>query len=296
MIHDTRYVFFGTPEFAAVILEKLIGAGFVPSAVVCNPDRPVGRKKIVTPPPVKKSIEYRVSSIKSKIKIFQPETVQDLLNTRYQLQATNPDIFVVAAYAKILPKKILETPRLGAVGVHPSLLPRHRGSSPIQTAILNGDKETGVTLYVMDEKMDHGPILAQRKLANCDLGTVHYETLSGKLAALGADLLVETLPKYLAGEIAPAPQRETEATFTKKFIRADAYVKPEDLAEAREGRAPRKAAEIGRKIRVFDPEPGAWTVLDGKQVKLLAAEEIGGVLKLTRIQIEGKKPTQLSTS
>ena len=152
-----KFVFFGTPEFAAIILEKLIKAGFIPEAVVCNPNQPVGRKKIITSPPVKQVILNLESGIKNKIKILQPEK---LLDIKSQLSVVNCQLFVVAAYAKILPKEILEIPRLGTIGVHPSLLPKYRGATPIQTAILNGDEITGTTIFLIDEKMDHGAIIA----------------------------------------------------------------------------------------------------------------------------------------
>src|SRR3990167_5776499 len=150
-----RYIFFVTPNFAAIILEKLIKSSLIPSAVVCNPDRPIGRKKNITPPPTKSlALHYNIP-------ILQPEI---LTNNKLQITNYKPDFFVVAAFSKILSKEILQIPRLGTIGIHPSLLPKYRGATPIQTAILNGDTETGTTLYLIDEKIDHGAILAQRKL------------------------------------------------------------------------------------------------------------------------------------
>lgn len=284
-----NFVFFGTPKFAAVILEKLIQAGFVPSAVVCNPDRPVGRKKVVTPPPVKKSVMGQVSSVKSKIQVLQPEKLDE--GFKFQVSSFKSDFFVVSAYAKIIPKEFLDIPPLGTIGVHPSLLPKHRGASPIQETILRGDKETGVTLYLLDEKVDHGPILANRKLqiANSD----SYEILAKKLAKLGGDLLVETLPKFLAGEIKPQAQDESEATYTKKFTTEDAFVSEVDLDRAISGDSSGLAISIERKIRAFDPEPGVWTIRNGKRTKLLGATLENGKLILKKIQIEGKKPTMV---
>lgn len=280
-----KYVFFGTPEFATSILGKLITEGFMPSAVVCNPDRPVGRKKIVTKPPTK------ILAEKYAILVFQPEDMIDLKAENYKLKALKPDFFVVAAYAKIIPKEVLGIPRLGTIGVHPSLLPKYRGASPIQSAILNGEAETGVTLYLMDEKMDNGPILGLRTL---DLGLSEtYETLLKKLAELGGDLLVETLPKFLAGEIVPEPQDRSQATFTKKFTAEDGFVNPEDLESAENGKNPENAKTIERKIRALNPEPGVWTLRNGKRLKLLEAWIENGKLILTKIQIEGKKPETL---
>ncbi|MFA5084446.1 MAG: methionyl-tRNA formyltransferase [Candidatus Paceibacterota bacterium] len=264
-----EYIFFGTPDFAAIILEKLIKAGMPPVAVVCNPDRPVGRKKIITPPPSK------VLAEKHGIKTYQPEKlgIDDLWSKIAEM-----DFAVVAAYAKIIPKEILEIPRLGTIGVHPSLLPKYRGSSPIQSVILNGESETGVTLFLADEKVDHGKIVASIKYKVSNDET--YETLVKKLAELGGDLLVETLPKFLKGEINPLPQDESQATYTKKFINEDGYV---DLEKD-------KPEIIERKIRALNPEPGVWTMINNKRTKLLEAKLIDGKLKITKIQIEGKKP------
>ncbi|MBI4085908.1 MAG: methionyl-tRNA formyltransferase [Candidatus Liptonbacteria bacterium] len=285
MFLDSKFVFFGTPEFAAVILQKLIGCGFIPTAVVCNPDRPVGRKKIIMPPPVKQIVKN--GKLENKIEILQPENPSSLVSHFLSLK---PDFFIVAAYAQILPQKLIDVPRLGVIGAHPSLLPKYRGASPIQSAILSGDEETGVTLYLLDDKMDHGPILARRELKNHESRIMNYESLMRMLAKTGGELLVETLPKFLNKEIAPQTQNESKATYTKKFERKDAFVEPEDLLKAEAGTAPEKAIEIERKIRAFNPEPGAWTILKGKQVKLLESELVAGKLKLKQIQIEGEKP------
>ena len=270
-----KYIFFGTPDFAAIILEKLVKAGLPPSFVVCNPDKPVGRKHIITPPSTK------LLAIKYNIPILQPEV---LSNLKFKIQNLKFDVFIIAAYAKIIPKEILEIPRLGVIGVHPSLLPKYRGSSPIQSVILNGDSETGVSLFLVDKKADHGPIFAQRAL-NYELRIMNYGELSQKLAELGADLLVETLPKFVKGEIIPLPQDETKATYTKKFITEDGYV---DLQKD-------EPAVIERKIRALNPEPGTWTLQNRKRMKILEAELTPeNKLKLKKIQFEGKKPQIIS--
>jgi len=273
-----KYIFFGTPNFAAIILEKLIKAGFIPEAVICNPDRPVGRKKIITPPPTK------ISAQKYGITILQPEI---LANYKSQITNYKPDLFIVAAYAKIIPKEILEIPRFGVIGVHPSLLPKYRGSSPIQFAILNGDEETGVTLYLMDDKMDHGPILKNYKLQITNYKFT-YEELLKKLAELGADLLIETLPKFLKGEITLLPQDENQATYTKKFKTEDGYV---DLEKD-------DPLLIERKIRALNPEPGVFTFINKKRIKLLEAKieksNNQESVIITKIQPEGKKPQSAS--
>jgi methionyl-tRNA formyltransferase len=174
-----NYLFFGTPKFAAIILQKLILSGLVPRAIVCNPDRPVGRKKIITPPPTKLLIGQ------FDIPVLQSETP---INLQSQISNLKPDLFIVAAYSQLLPKEILEIPCLGTIGVHPSLLPKYRGATPIQTAVLNGDEETGVSLFLIDEKMDHGEILASSKYQVSS--TDNYDSLLEKLAELGANLLI----------------------------------------------------------------------------------------------------------
>ncbi len=288
-----KFVFFGTPEFASIVLAKLIAAGFVPEMVVCNPDRPVGRKKVITPPPVKKSIMNQVSSVKDKIKILQPENISELKKLDY-LTPDTCDLFIVAAYAKILPKEIVDIPRFGTIGVHPSLLPKYRGASPIQGAILAGEKETGVTLYLLDEKMDRGKIVSSIKYQVSSNDT--YKTLEKKLAELGGDLLAETLLKFLNGEITPKTQNESEATYTKKFSIEDAFVDEKTLGEATGGKNPETASAIYRKILALTPEPGVWTLrsLDTardkqQRVKLLEAELRDGKLVLKVIQNEGQK-------
>ena len=188
---NTKILFWGTPEFTLPSLEALIENGYNITAVITNPDEPVGRKQLLTAPPGKVVAEKR------GIPALQPVK----LDTSFKLKISSlgPDLFVVAAYGKIIPKEILDIPKFGALNVHPSLLPRWRGPSPIQFTILNGDKESGVTIMRVDELMDHGPILAKRELANYELRITNYKDLHDKLAKLGAELLIETLQKYLRG-------------------------------------------------------------------------------------------------
>ena len=260
-----KYAFFGSPEFAALILEKLITTGLPPALVVCNPDRPAGRKKIITPPPTKTLAE------KYKIMVAQPELLA-------ASEFKGLEFGVVAAYAKILPKEVIDAFPKGIIGVHPSLLPKYRGATPIQSVILAGEKETGTTLYMLDEKVDHGKIVASSKQEVARGET--YETLLKKLAELSGDLLVETLPKFASGAIKPVPQNESEATYTKKF-------KTEDARVSLESDDP---SLIERKIRALNPEPGVWTMLNGKRTKILEASVRDGKISFKKIQVEGGKP------
>lgn len=277
------FAFFGTPGFAATILKKMIEAGLVPEVLICNPDRPVGRKKIVTPPPTK------ILAGKHNIPVWQPE---DLNVGEFQNKLKGLDLAVLAAYTKIIPKEIISIPKSGTIVVHPSLLPRFRGATPIQSAILAGDKVTGTTLILADEKVDHGPIIAGEPL---EIGEKdNYETLIRKLAELSGELLIKTIPLWLEGKINTQIQNETYATYTKKFTSEDAFV---DLEKD-------DPVLIERKVRALNPEPGTWTKITsenyslirankgviGKKVKILDAEIKNGTIVLKKIQIEGKKP------
>lgn len=281
------YIYFGTPEFSAIILEKLIDSRMSPVALVCNPDRPMGRKMIITPPPTKEMVlRKRLLAID----ILQPEKInEEFLN---KLKSYEADFFVVAAYAKILPNSLLTIPRLGAIGVHPSLLPKLRGASPIQSAILDGDTQTGVTLYLLDEKVDHGPIL------NCavyGMPAPHaYVNLSDILARLASSLLVKILPDFVEGKITPERQNDTEATFTRKFSTEDGYIDLTNLKTAIAGGSLELANIFDRKIKALNPDPGVYTLVNEKRMKLLSSKVDEGKLILEMVQMEGKKPTSFS--
>jgi len=281
-----NYVFFGTPRFAEIVLNSLIAGGMPPLAIVANPDRPTGRKKIFTPPPVKLLAE------KSGIAVLQPEKLDE--SFKLQVSDLRPQFAIVAAYGKIIPKSVIDLFPKGIVGVHPSLLPKHRGASPLQSSILAGDEKTGVSLYLLDEKMDNGPILDQKRVP---LRHQTYEELEAELAALGGTLALQIVPKYLSGDLKPQAQNGAEATFTKKFTTEDGFVEESELLRAESGENLALAVLIDRKIRALNPEPGAWTLrqTQGKEtrVKLLRAEIQNSRLRLLTIQPEGKKPQQI---
>ena len=300
-----KFIFFGTPEFAAIILEKLIQAELMPEAVICNPDKPTGRKQIITPPPVK------VLAQKYGLTIYQPKDKNELLEIIKKLQ---PDLAITAAFGMLFPKEILAVPKYGFINIHPSLLPKYRGPTPIQTAILNGDEKTGVSLFLIDEKMDHGPILAQRELEfpispaardPAQRDNFQFPILSQKLAKLGADLLIQFLESLISQKLTNnikevglpnielKPQDESQATYTKKFETKDAYIEPADLEKA-ENQGGEIAIEIERKIRALNPEPGIWTLQNGKRMKILEAILTPeNKIKLKKIQFEGKNPVEI---
>jgi methionyl-tRNA formyltransferase len=280
-----NYVFFGTPSFSARCLKILMDHDMAPVAVVCNPDRPVGRKHVITPPPVKQLITDRAAHIP----VFQPEKLD--VEFQEKLKALHPDLFVVFAYNKILRKDVLDIPRLGTLGVHPSFLPKYRGPAPFQTALLDGETETGVTLYLLDTGVDSGPIVARSKpVPITDADT--FDSLAEKLADIGGTMLVQTIPPFCDGKITPAPQNEADATFTKKFKTEDGFVAPDDLHAAEQGDT-QKAAHLDRKLRALNPEPGVWTLRDDKHLKLLEANTVNGTLRLTVTQREGEKAKRI---
>lgn len=252
-----KYIFFGTPEFAEIVLDKLIDAGYVPGIVVCNPDEPAGRKKIIASPPVK------ILAEKFNIAVLQPENLHDNSEFANLIGKEKPDLAVVAAYGKIIPKEILDIPSHGFLNVHGSLLPAYRGASPIQSAILNGEKETGVTIMKVDEKLDHGSIVS--KIVVPILNDDTYESLSRKLAISGAELLIKTIPDYISGKIQPIDQNDSEATFSGIIEKEDGKIDWRKNAE-----------EIERMIRAFYPWPTAWTNWNDKNLKILEADVIEG--------------------
>ncbi len=281
-------VYFGTYYFSAHVLESLINSGvFNIKMVITQPDRPVGRKKEVQASPVK------LIAQKYNLKIDQPETLKN-----YSLSEV-ADLNITCQYGLLIPKSVLETARRGSINVHTSLLPKYRGASPIQSVLINGEKETGVTIMLMDEKMDHGDILRQQKIIIDPQDT--YETLNAKLLAIAPELLIISAKDYLANNIMPQVQIHEEATFCKEFTRDDGKIYWEKTAE-----------QIFNLYRGLTPWPGIWTEYNGKRLKLLEVKladkiiELGKItaqqnqlfagcgqstsIEIVTIQLEGKKP------
>jgi methionyl-tRNA formyltransferase len=295
-----RVVFLGTPQFGVPVLEALVRHHEV-VVVVTQPDRTGGRgREQLYVPAVKRVAEAH------GLRVLQPISLRRDTEAVEVLRQAQADVFVIAAFGQILRPKVLAIPRCGCIGVHASLLPKLRGAAPIATAILRGEDETGITLMLTDAGMDSGAIIAQRRVPIASTDTT--ETLADGLARLGAALLIETLPAWLAGEIEAQPQDETQVTWAPPLAKQEGLIDWTHTARA-----------IDARIRALTPWPGAYTLLAGKSIKLLSArprldgpdvalpgtvlaqgEEIAvatgaGLLVLGQVQMAGKKALDACT-
>lgn len=244
----TKIVFMGTPAFSVPILEALIAGKYEILAVVTQPDRPVGRKKVMTQTPVK------LAALKHGLLVLQPEKITGSVEMDKIIEM-QPDLLITAAFGQFLPQKLLNAPKHGAINVHASLLPKYRGGAPVHYALINGEKETGVTIMYMEKKMDAGAILSQRSLEitkKDDVGT-----LFNRLSALGKELLIDTLPDLLAGKIKPIIQDEEKVTFSPN-------IKPEEEIID----WTKEAEEVDCQVRGMRPWPVAYTIIDDIRVKI----------------------------
>lgn len=253
---DMRIVFMGTPDFAAAILQRLIDTGRNVVGVFSQPDKPVGRKQIITPTATK------VVAMEHNIPVFQPAKLRDGEALKI-MQELKPDLTVVAAYGKILPKDILDVAPLGNVNVHGSLLPEYRGSAPIQWSVINGDKVTGITTMFMAEGMDTGDMIMKFELPIGEDETAGE--LFDRMAKLGAESIEKTLELFDNGEVKAEPQNEEEATYAPMLKK--------EMGEIDFGKT---AEEIHNLVRGLNPWPMAYTFFDGKSVKIHEAKEVEG--------------------
>lgn len=251
-----RIVFAGTPDFAVASLEALIDSDHVPVAVMTQPDRPAGRGRRLSESPVKRL------ALEHDIRVLQPEGLRDAAILG-QLHALAPELLVVAAYGLILPQSVLDVPAAGCLNVHASLLPRWRGAAPVQAAILAGDRQTGVSLMAMTAGLDCGPVYA---LEATDIGPDESAgELTGRLARLGGELLAARLDDVSAGRLETVAQDESRATYAPRIHTQDALLDWTLPAEV-----------LARRVRAYDPAPGAWFLLDGERIKCRQAAPIGG--------------------
>jgi methionyl-tRNA formyltransferase len=252
----TRVVFLGSPDFAVPSLRALVAAGHKVTGVVTQPDREAGRGRRMLPPAVKVAAEELGLPVLQPASLRRPEAVAELA-------ALRPDVLVVAAFGQILRRNVLELAPHGVLNVHASLLPRWRGASPVTAAIVAGDAATGVSIMLLDEGLDTGPVLATREspIAEDDTGG----SLTDRLAQIGAELLVEALPIWLNGTITPRPQEHDAATYAPKLEKGAGRI---DWSEP--------AALIARKVRAYSPWPGAYTPFKGEPLRIHSAVSLSG--------------------
>lgn len=253
-IKNPKIVFLGTPEFAVPVLKKLIASDLKPFLVVTQPDKPVGRKQELVPSPVKSL------ALEAGIQVVQPGTKEDLVKLLKDLEI---DVCVLVAYGMIIPEQALAIPKLGFVNLHPSKLPKYRGPSPIQAAILNGDSQTAVTIMKLDAGIDTGPIIAQQDIAIEQAD--NFSSLSDKLSKAGAELMVKVLSDYIAGKIKLIDQDDDLATYCNLVKRDDGQVNWS-----------RSAIDIQRQFRAFSPWPGVFTHIDKKRLKIADLDVLEG--------------------
>ena len=260
----------GTPELAATVLSRLIEEKYEVVLVVTQPDKPVGRKMILTAPPAK------VEAEKNGIAVWQPNSLRTE-EALLKIKSVEPDLIITAAYGKILPQAMLDLPKYGCVNVHGSLLPKYRGAAPVQWSILNEDEKTGVTIMKMDAGMDTGDILTQADITIGD--RIHTPELMTKLADLGADLLVKTLPGYIDGSIKPVPQNNDEATMSPPISKDQGKICWN-----------RTASSICAQIRALSSWPGASTLWKGGKLKIYDAETASDDTILTNYREQNGEP------
>jgi methionyl-tRNA formyltransferase len=290
-----RVVFMGTPQFAVLPLEYLCLNGYHMAAVYTQPDKTAGRGRAVTASPVKQTAD------KHNIPVEQPPNFKEE-STVAKLAGYKPDVIVVAAFGQLLPQRVLDIPGHGCVNIHPSMLPKYRGPSPVAAAILAGEEFTGVSVMLMDKGLDTGPVLAQAQAPVRPEDTTG--TLGEKLSLIGAQLLLEALPHWIDGEILPRAQDNSKAGYSKTLAKQDGEI---DWSKP--------AVEIWRRVRAFQPWPGCFTRWQGKQLKIIESKPAAeaqsgkpgqvmafentemplgiltgeGILGIARLQLEGKK-------
>ena len=260
-----RVVFMGTPEFSVPSLEHLVLNQYQVVAVYTQPDKPSGRGRSLVPPPVKRAAETL------NLPVVQPAKLKEA-GVVTQLADFHPDVIVVAAFGQILPQSLLDIPTYGCINIHPSLLPKYRGASPVAAAILAGDEFTGVSIMLMDQGLDSGPVLARAQIPISAQDTTG--SLTAKLSLVAAQLLHEVLVHWLRGELTPQPQDETEATFSSMVSKDEGEI---------DWHLP--AVEIWRRVRAFQPWPECYTRWQGKQLKIIEAVPLAeeGTLEAGRV-------------
>lgn len=292
-------LFFGTPDFAVPALDTLIKLPFIDlKAVITQPDKPIGKKQIITAPPVK------TLALNNNITVLQPTKIKSSEFIE-SMKKYKPDVIIIIAYGRIITKKLLDIPKFGWLNIHASLLPKHRGASPIQASLLSGEDKTGVTLMQIDEGLDTGPVISQLKVSITE--NENAETLHDKLTQLSADIISKDLLSYLDGDLEARNQAESSTPVCTTINKEDGKINWNNSAE-----------DIERQIRAYTPWPGTYTFWRGKRIKIIEAEimmhpnriEPGTIffhsgsylvgtkknsIKLKKIQLAGKRPTDIQS-
>lgn len=246
---NLNILFIGTSSFAVPALKELKNNNLNILAVITQPDRPAGRKKELSPSPIK------IEAEKYGLRVLQPEKISEIAD---EIKMLNPHLTVMVSYGQIIPQEIIDIPKYGTINIHPSLLPKYRGPSPIQAAILNEDQQTGITIMLVDGKMDHGPIIASKKIK---IETKDYPKLHDELSIIGAKLLIEIIPGYIGGNITAKEQDDNKATYTKIITKEDGKIN-----------WLKNAKKIAAQIKALRPWPGTWCNMnESKKIKIISA-------------------------
>jgi methionyl-tRNA formyltransferase len=292
-----KIIFLGTPKFASNILEEMIVSGYKPEMVITGKDKPFGRGN-----KIKESFVSEIAK-KNNIKTIKPSKLNESIR---EIKKIKPDLMIVVAYGKMIPLNIIKIPKYGIINIHPSLLPKHRGCAPIQSSIINNDKKTGVTIILINDKMDEGDILSQKECLISE--NDNYESLSEKLNLISSNLLIETIPKWINNQIVPQKQENFIATYSKFFSRKDGRINWSDSADniyriikalnpwpgsytffktANSGEKMLKIIEAGivTDIKKQEKVPGKTGILDGN----ISVQTGKGIILIKKLQIEGKK-------
>ncbi|MFH1608726.1 MAG: methionyl-tRNA formyltransferase [Patescibacteria group bacterium] len=274
---NLNFIFFGTPEVGSKTLEILKTNRYLPDLIITSPDKPQGRKMLITPPPVK------IWAEENKIEFLQPKKIdENFLNIlKEKVEAHKINLFIIVAYGKILPESLINLPKFGSINIHYSLLPKYRGASPVESAILNSNTETGISIQKMEFKLDSGPIIAQEKVNI--LPTEKAQELRERLIKIGAELLVKTLPDYIENKIKLIKQNENQATFCKKIKKEDGLINLENNAE-----------KNYNKFRAYSVWPRTFFFKNNKRIIITDAKLKNNKFEIIKVLPEGKKEIDYS--
>jgi len=279
---NIKFAFFGSSEFSVIVLDEMEAQGFIPTLIITSPDKPKGRGLVLTPTKVK------VWGNKRSIRVETPQKLNDEFLAISALSTQEFDLSIVASYGKIIPEKVLDLPKFKSINIHPSLLPKYRGASPLQSMILADDREgLGVSIMIMDKEMDHGPIIAQKKLELTDAEwPIRLMNLKKRLGTLGAQILSDIIPDYIAGKSKALAQNHNEATFTKKITKTDGLINYNDIKNDAKG--------TFLKFCAFSEWPKLYFFInkDGKDTRIIITDaeydSVSNIMRIKKVICEGR--------